>query len=274
MTSKGAKIGSALAKAVKGTAAKMKDGEQAVSPKRPPDRSDAPWNDPRVVRGMQAQLAMRRQRIDAGEKPLGWKIGFGAPAAREHLRISAPLVAYLMQGALLKSGATVNVRRWTQPVAEPEIAVQMASDLPAGSDAAAARTAIASLTPAIELLDLDPAPAADNVDAVLAGCIYQRHVVLGANSRSGGETADLSAHVFRRGALAAKADDPEAATGKLPNLLSHLADMLAAFDESLKAGDIVICGSTVPPPQIAADETEFAYRLGPVGDVSVRFTRE
>lgn len=274
MTSKGARIGSALAKAVKGTAAKMKDAEEAVAARPSPERPDAPWNDPRIVRGMQAQLATRRRRIAAGEKPLGWKIGFGAPAARERLRISAPLVAYLMRGALLKSGATVNVGRWTQPVAEPEIAVQMASDLPAGSDAAAARAAIASLTPAIELLDLDPLASADNVETVLAGCIYQRHVVLGANSRSGGETADLSAHVFRRGAPAAKTDDPEAATGKLPNLLTHLADMLAAFDESLKAGDIVICGSTAPPPQIAAEETEFAYRLDPVGDVSVRFTRE
>lgn len=274
MTSKGEKIGSALAKAVKGAAAKMKDSEQAAAPKHPPDRPDAPWNDPRVARGMRAQLAKRRQRITAGEKPLGWKIGFGAQAARERLKISAPLVAFIMQGALLKSGAPVNVKHWTQPVAEPEIAVQLASDLPAGSNAAAARAAIASLTPAIELLDLDPVATQDNVDAVLAGCIYQRHVVLGANSRSGGETADLSARVFRRGALAAKTDDPEAATGKLPNLLTHLADLLGAFGENLKAGDIVICGSTVAPPQIAPDETEFAYRLDPIGDVSVRFTRE
>ncbi len=34
---------------------------------------------------MQAQLAARRRRLDAGEVHLGWKIGFGAPAAMAKL---------------------------------------------------------------------------------------------------------------------------------------------------------------------------------------------
>src|SRR5439155_12358815 len=37
------------------------------------------WEDPRVVRGMQAQLELRRRRLAAGDEPLGWKVGFGAP---------------------------------------------------------------------------------------------------------------------------------------------------------------------------------------------------
>jgi 2-keto-4-pentenoate hydratase len=273
MNSRSEKIGSALAKAVKGTAAKMKEGEPASSASRAWDRPDAPWHDARVKRGMRAQLERHKERIAAGEKPLGWKIGFGAPATMQKLGITGPLIGYLMQGALLKSGAVVDVKSWTQPVAEPEIAVFLASDLPAGSSAAVARAAIASLTPAIELLDLDPPPAPDNIDAVLGGAIYQRHVVLGADSRKGGETADLSVRVFRRGQLAAEAPDPEALTGKVPNLLTHLANMLAACGEVLKAGDLVICGSTVPPPLIEPDETEFDYELRPIGAVSARFSR-
>jgi len=273
MNTRSEKIGSALARAVKGTAAKMKEGEPASSANRAWDRPDAPWHDARVKRGMQTQLARRQERIAAGEKPLGWKIGFGAPATMEKLGITGPLIGYLMQGALLKDGALVDVKSWTQPVAEPEIAVLLAGDLPAGSSAAAARAAIASLTPAIELLDLDPPPGPDNIDAVLGGAIYQRHVVLGADSRKGGETADLSASVFRRGRLASEAPDPEALTGKVPNLLTHLANMLAAFGEGLKAGDLVICGSTVPPPLIEPDETEFGYELRPIGAVSVGFSR-
>lgn len=273
MSTRSEKIGSALAKAVKSTAAKMKDGERSSSADRSWDRPDAPWNDERVKRGMQAQLARRRERLAAGEKPLGWKIGFGAPATREKLGISGPLVGYLMQGALLKDGAQLNIKRWTHAVAEPEIAAQLASDLPAGSSAAEARAAIASLMPAIELLDLDPPPTPDNIDAMLGGAIYQRHVVLGANSRKGGETADLSARVIRRGRIAAEAADPEALTGKVPNLLIHLANTLAAFGERLKAGDVVICGSIMPPPLIEPDETDFGYELRPIGAVSVQFFR-
>lgn len=231
------------------------------------------WEDPRVIRGMQAQLAHRRKRIAAGEKPLGWKLGFGAPAAQEMLQLSGPLVGYLMQAALLAPGAQVDVTNWIQVVAEPEIGVRLGADLPASADTASAQAAIASLIPAIELADLAPPPTQDNIDAVLTGDIYQRHVVLGDASRQGGDTAGLSSHVSRRGMLAAETADPQALTGRIPDLLVHLAGTLAAFGEQLKAGDLVICGSTLPPPLIEPDETEFAYELRPIGAVSVGFSR-
>ncbi len=40
-----------------------------------------PWEDPRIASGIQVQLAKRRERIAAGEKPLGWKVVFGSPSA-------------------------------------------------------------------------------------------------------------------------------------------------------------------------------------------------
>jgi 2-keto-4-pentenoate hydratase len=97
--------------------------------------------------------------------------------------------------------------------------------------------------------------------------------VLGSECRSGGVTSDLQARVFRRGALAVQADDPQALTGRIPDLLAHLADMLGAFGETLEANAIVICGSTVPLPLIEPDETEFGYELSPIGALSVRFAR-
>ncbi len=233
-----------------------------------------PWEDPRIARGMALQFAKRRERLAAGEKHLGWKMGFGAPAAMEKLGLTAPLIGYLMQGALLSSGAAVNVKGWTQPVAEPEIGVRLGEDVAPGAMPAAARAAIASLTPAIEMADLDLAPTADNIDAVLARDIYQRHVVLGAQSRGGGDAAGLTSRVTRRGKLAAEAADPQALTGKIADLLVHLADTLGAFGEKAQASDLVMCGSTVAPPLIERDEDEFAYELAPIGTVSVRFTRD
>jgi 2-keto-4-pentenoate hydratase len=38
-------------------------------------------DDPRILRGMALQLGRRRDRLNAGQRPLGWKVGFGAPAA-------------------------------------------------------------------------------------------------------------------------------------------------------------------------------------------------
>jgi 2-keto-4-pentenoate hydratase len=231
------------------------------------------WEDPRIQRGMTEQLAKRRARIAAGERPLGWKVGFGAPAMMEKFKIKAPLVGFLMQGGLIPSGGSASLSGWVKPVAEPEIAVYIGIDLPGGGDRAAAAAAIAALGPAIELADAD-LPFEDP-EAILKGNIFQRHVVLGEKdpSRAGGATAGLAARVLRREALAAETGDPEAATGKIVDIVRHVADVLAAFGERLSGGDVLIAGSVTPPILVEPDETGLAYALDPIGRISVAFTR-
>jgi len=233
----------------------------------------AAWDDPRIARGMEKQLSLRRARIAAGEKPLGWKVGLGAPPAMERLKIRAPLVGFMMQRSLLPNHVTVPVGSWTKPVAEPEVAVYMGKDLPAGADRAAAAAAIAALGPAIELADLNPPP--DDVEVTLAGNIFHRHVVLGPQdkSRAGAKLDGLVGHVFRRGALVAQQDKIESLIGEMIGIVQHIAGTLAAYGEKLSAGDVIITGSIVPPPMIEPDEAEFGYRLEPVGELMVRFSR-
>ena len=98
---------------------------------------------PLIAKGMTAQLANRRARIAEGEKPLGWKIGMGAPASMQRLGLQAPLVGFLMQRALLASGSTLSLAGYIKPVAEPEICVRMDSVLgpDASSDAVMAARA-------------------------------------------------------------------------------------------------------------------------------------
>ena len=199
-----------------------------------------PWDDPRIARGMKAQLEARRARIVAGEQPLGWKVGFGAPAAMELLKLSGPVVGYLMQGGLLVPGSTVSLQGWTKPVAEPEIAVRMGSDLGADASPDAVAAAIRDIRPAIELADLDLTPAADNVEQIIAGNIFHRHVLLSSAERASASTAGLTSSVERRGAEVACTTQLEALTGKLVDIVGHVASTLAAFGEKLAAGDIVI----------------------------------
>jgi 2-keto-4-pentenoate hydratase len=230
----------------------------------------AALHDQRIARGMRVQLAQRQAHIAAGEAPLGWKVGFGAPAARAKLGITAPLVGYLMRSALVPTGAEVSLAGWTKPVAEPEIAVHMGRDLAAGADESVVRTAIAALGPAIELADLDRPP--DDVEAILAGNIYQRRVVLGTpdGSRAGARTEGLLCRVIRRGTEFAVTDDPQAATGAILGIVRHVAGFLDAFGERLRAGEVIITGSVVPPLFIEPDETAVGFELLPLGSVSVR----
>jgi 2-keto-4-pentenoate hydratase len=233
-----------------------------------------PWDHPLIKKGMPAQLAKRRARIAASEKPLGWKVGLGAPATMQRIGLEAPVVGFLMQRALLLSGSTVSFEGWIKPVAEPEICVRMMSDLAGGATSNAALAAIKEIFPAIELADLDPAPTADNLDVVVEGDIFQRHVILCGNTRFGASTSGLTSRVMRRGAEAARTNDLEALTGKLPDIVAHVANTLAAYGEKLSSGDVIITGSITPPIMIEADEEEIIHAIDPIGEVSVRFSRE
>ncbi len=233
-----------------------------------------PWEDPRIARGMAAQLAKRRARIAAGDKSIGWKVGLGAPATMQRLGLQAPVVGFLMQSASVPNGGRVSFNGWTKPAAECEIAVRMAKDLGGGASAADALAAVKEILPAIELADFDPPPTPDTIDAVLTGNIYQRHVILGTATRAGAGTAGLTSRLIRRGAQAASTTDPEALTGKLPDIVALVANTLSAYGEKLSASDVIITGSITPPNMPEADETGLTHALDPIGEVSVGFTRD
>jgi 2-keto-4-pentenoate hydratase len=228
-----------------------------------------PATDPRIARGMQVQLAERRARIERGDKPLGWKVGFGTPAAMTTLKTEAPLIGYLMQSGRLPSGSLVSLKKWTKPAAEPEIAITIGRDLMAGGDVVAAAAAISSIAPAIELADVD-LPFEDP-EAILKKNIFQRHVVLGKKSHTGAATAGLVGIIFRDGKESGRTGEPEALTGKLVDIVRHVADLLGAFDERLSSGDIIIAGSIVPPLLIKPEEKNLRYELSPIGEVSIGF---
>jgi 2-keto-4-pentenoate hydratase len=227
-------------------------------------------DDPRILRGMAAQLGRRSERLDAGEQPLGWKVGFGSPAAMQKFGIKAPLIGFLTDRALVATGTTVSLAGWSKPAAEPEIAVHMGRDLPAGADRDTVKAAIAGLGPAIELADVNRPP--DDVEHILAGNIYQRGIVVGPcdASRAGGVVGGLHGRIARNGSAFAQTSDPQALTGELIDIVRHVAGTLAAFGETLRAGQIIITGSIVPPLWVEAGE-EIAFELDPVGGVSIRF---
>ena len=111
-------------------------------------------------------LELRRRMIEAGARPLGWKLGFGAPAAMEKLGIDRPLVGFLTDRTLLPDGGTARVGGWMKPMLEAEVAVRVGAD-----------GTIDGYAAAIELADLDPPP--EDAEAIVAGNIFHKHVLLG-----------------------------------------------------------------------------------------------
>ncbi len=216
---------------------------------------------------MLAQLTERRRRIDAGEEPMGWKLGMGVPAAMAKLGTDAPLVGYLLEPARVEDGGTVSLDGWDNAKLEPEIAVHMAADLVPGASREDAEAAIAGLGVAIELVD--PDPDADDPEAILAADIFQRHVLLGPVAE-GATASGTSARVLKNGDEAATTGDATEATGDPLGLVLHVAAVIGAAGEALRAGEVVICGSVVPALDIAPGDTVEVH-VDPLGSLSVSF---
>ena len=222
-------------------------------------------DDPRVRRGMERQLELRRRILDDGARAIGWKLGLGTPAAMEQHGTTAPLVGFLTDRGLREPGSEIEIGGWTKPTAEPEIAVHIASDVPGNADRDAVAAAIGGLGVAIEIVDID----GGEVETILAGDIFHRYVVLGGAS-GGVELDDLRAGI-RHGDGAEQVDEPLALVGDPITAVAHLATHLAAFGETVRAGEVLITGSIVPALAVAPGD-QLRYRLEPLGELALTFT--
>lgn len=230
-----------------------------------------PLDDERIARGMAAQFELKNQRLADGERPIGWKAGFGSRAVLEKLKLDACLVGFMHDTSKLDSGATVSLAGWSKPTLEPEIAIHLGKDVAAGADANSVRGAIAAIGPAIELVDLRP--PLNDVQAILSGNIFHRHVIIGPSSAShaGGATSGLTARVSRNGTETANTIELEALTGPLVAIVQRIADTIGPMGESLRAGQVIIAGSIVPAIFLNSGDRELTYTLDPIGTVSVKF---
>ena len=193
---------------------------------------------------MQAQLEARRARIDAGERPIGWKVGINVEAVQQALGISAPVVGFLTSGRQLQPGETHSLAGGTRVGVEPEVAVHLRSAVDPDADRETAREAIGALGPAIEIVDID-LPMED-VERILAGNVFQRAVMLGSSDSGAREQplTDVEATVLVNGERRESA--PAAVMGDPAETVMLVARRLADAGEALDAGQVIIGGSLTP----------------------------
>lgn len=195
-------------------------------------------------------LDLRRRMLDEGAKPLGWKLGFGAPAALEKLGTDRPLVGFLTDRTVLNDGDTAHIGGWAKPMLEAEVAVRVGVD-----------GTIDAYAVAIELADLDPPP--EDPDAIVAGNIFHKHVLLGPFQE---RPEQLSATLTRDGEELGRTDDPTELVGEYDQLVQVVRE---AAGEALQAGDVIITGSIFPPVEVHAGDTLTA-EVTPLGSLTVR----
>jgi 2-keto-4-pentenoate hydratase len=221
-------------------------------------------DDPRVRRGMARQLELRRRLLDDGARPVGWKLGLGTAAAMAKHGTTAPLVGFLTDRGVREPGSELAIGDWDAPTAEPEIAVHVARDVPPGGQPDDVAAAIGGVGIAIELVDLGEG----DVEDILAGDIFHRHVVLGPPVSGVGLAGLRGAIVL--GDEGQYVADPLALVGDPIAALTHLASHLAAFGETVRAGEVLITGSIVPALSVAPGQ-RLEYRVEPLGELALQF---
>jgi 2-keto-4-pentenoate hydratase len=226
--------------------------------------------DPRIVAGMAAQGSLREARLAAGEQRIGWKAGLGTAQALQAASIAAPLTGFLTN-ASLASGMTrtdgLSIDDWRNAKLEPELAVRVGAAVPAGSDRRTVEAAISGAAPSIEIVDLGDA---GDIEQVLAENIFHRAFLFGPFGEVGG--ADLAAarlSVTRDGEAPQAGIDPSTALGDLVEVVRAVADQVALAGAELRAGDVVMTGSTVPAIAISGGE-RFEVALQGGGSVALQ----
>jgi 2-keto-4-pentenoate hydratase len=108
----------------------------------------------------------------------------------------------------------------------------------------------------------------DDLSEVLEGNIFHRAVVLGRPESSRVDLTGMLGRVSKNGSEIAVPTDLESLTGNLVAILGHAARLLETSGERLRAGEVVIMGSVVPPIAVEpGDRVEF--ELTPLPPISV-----
>jgi 2-oxo-3-hexenedioate decarboxylase len=210
-------------------------------------------HDSRVCEGMAAQGRRRAHLLRGGALSVGWKAGLGTKSAMARVRTSAPIAGFLTDATLVADGGDVAIEGWSAPTFEPELAVRVDADVPAGASLETVAAAVGALAPAIELVDRGPA---DDLAAALAGNLFHRAYAVGAWTSAG--ATDLGAarlSVSIDSAHHASAVDPGAALGSLVEVIRAIAAQTALAGAGLRAGELVITGSAIPAIPLAGGET-------------------
>lgn len=216
-----------------------------------------------LAAGYEVQRLLRRE---AG--PLaGWKLGVTSRAKQAQVGVHEPIRGFLAAEDGLDLGEPLVTGRHIQPRCEPEIVFIMGADLAGPAvTSSAVLAATASVAVGIEVLDSRytdykftmPDVVADNTSA-------GRYVVGSAVPAAGLDLRLIGVLLEHNGEVVATAAGA-AALGHPAAAVAWLVRSLAAENEGLRAGDIVLSGGlTAAVPVKAGDVvTVSADRLGSV----------
>lgn len=224
------------------------------------------------------QTAWVKQKLAAGRKQIGWKIGLTSKAMQYALNINIPDSGVLLDDMMFDDGANIPADRFIQPRIEAEIAFVMKAPLK-GPNVSIFDVLNATdyITPALEILDTrvlraDPETKKTRsiVDTISDNAANAGIVIGGRQMRPDqvdmrwmGAIVSRNAEVEETGLGAGVLNQP--ARG-----IAWLANRLAQYGDGIDAGQIVLAGSFIRPVEARHGDT-ISADFGPYGTIACHF---
>ncbi|MDE3012425.1 MAG: 2-oxo-3-hexenedioate decarboxylase [Pseudomonadota bacterium] len=218
------------------------------------------------------QSELRRRRVAAGERVVGWKAGLTSKAKMVQMGVNVPGIGFLTSAMACPENSAVSTQRLIHPRVECEVAFMMRDTL-RGRDCTREEVlaATAFVFPALEI-----------IDSRFAGFKFDLHSVMADNASSarfvgGGRARRVHDLDLRSLGVVMEKNGRIVATASAAAVMGHPADavallvaVLADMDEELPGGSIVLSGGITEAIPVAAGDSMVA-RFQELGSVSVHF---
>jgi 2-keto-4-pentenoate hydratase len=221
------------------------------------------------------QLLSIADRVAAGARIKGHKVGLTSPAMQRQMDVDQPDFGHLLDDMFHLENQPIPTGDFLQPRIEPEVAFVLHRGLRGpGVTVAEAAAAVGFVLPALEIIDSRIRDWQIGILDTIADNASSGGVVLGSNpTRLGAVDLRLSGCTLRRNGELVGTGAGGAVLGSPLNSLVWLANTLGARGVALEAGQVVLPGSITASVPVAAGDCFTAVFAG-LGSVTARFAKE
>ncbi|PFO05084.1 2-keto-4-pentenoate hydratase [Bacillus sp. AFS076308] len=218
------------------------------------------------------QLENIKKKVAEGQKIVGKKIGLTSVAVQKMLGVDEPDYGHLLDSMVVENGGTIFYETMLQPKVEGEIAFILKKDLK-GPNVTVLDVLQATdyVVPALEIVDSRiqdwkiklPDTVADNASSGL-------FVLGGKPTKIKDINLELMGMVLLQNGEVANTGVGAAALGNPATCVAWLANRLADYDITLKAGEVILSGA-LSGMVVVNPGDNFTARFAHLGQVSVNF---
>lgn len=219
------------------------------------------------------QLHTIQANLDSGERITGKKIGLTSKAMQEMLGVDEPDYGHLTDKMEAENGGTISFDRVLQPKVEGEIAFILKEDL-IGPNVTSLDVLQATdvIVPALEIVDSRIKDWKITLEDTVADNASSGLYVLGSTPK---KLTDIDIKqigmAFYKNDTLQNTGVGAAALGNPVNCVAWLANKLAKYDISLKAGEVILSGALSAAVE-AHPGDYFRVKFAELGEVSIHFT--